>query len=443
MNYKKKYKKYKYKYLNEKIKLIGGYVSHCLLVDAHGSEIPGDIINLKDDQLVILYYKPFCIHRMSFDIIKVINKLVTKLECSTNYMILQYIFSKILYNMDYLYILDDYAIYSGNKLDINFFDTILDDGHVKTNDISIIPDIEFEFEEDKNIINRAYSFPVSESSYINDKFNEYHFRKIKEIDDKTKRKIDIFYKSTGDKLKLSECLDKYGFKFVWTLSCRYLPFEYHAKHPEYKRIGIPFIIFFLYTYYRIIIDILEIKYEEIFEIDRKFYTRVNKIFSKNEYSENKVDFINKFMDVLIEALLGILEFKSIDIFFLESRPSRFRPNRLSTIVQSVNRWYSEQNNVHSSILMILDGNSQMLGKFLSLIKSKKHFDLDSIFLKHMSILAHILHMNIDTEYLLNEILKITKYENLELSDILDRFELLNYDVIVSYDIDDLKKIKNE
>lgn len=468
MEYYKKYLKYKKKYVNEKFKMIGGAMSECLFVDAHGKELPNETINLKEIQMVMIFYKPFC---STYSVVKgniMRQRSTSGTGCSkSHYITLQEIFNSI--DPDLKIILyEDMAIYSGNKYDVDFFNLIRDDENIRKNDISIVPNIIFKFEDGRH---KAYSFPVSESSDMVDRFNEYHEKLAEKYDFlipevpkehkheeehehgillPVERELslpkDIYYVNSEDNktIDLKQCLDK--FNFVLAHSCRDLDPKYYLDNSTTKKIGVPFIIFLLYSYYRIIVDILGINREEIDEYDRFFYNKVKYVFENYEYSKNREEYTTKFYHILIETIKNITK-------VAEAPHSYHTINKLSYVVSSIRE--KNETDENARIIDILQDNAKYLDTYIEKIKKfKTKYEekikeygkrvesilLDDCILKHMYILAFFIEENIDNSNILNN---ITHYfHDVTKEELLDNFILLNYNKIKNYDFDDIRKIKH-
>jgi hypothetical protein len=452
MNFNNKYIKYKSKYLIEKTKLIGGAITKCLLVNAHGEEIPDTTINLNEKQMVVIYYKPFClIYSNLLKKLSMVNS-ANKSKChNSHYITLHEIFYYINETFDYtnkkfldINVIEDFAVYSGNIKDIEFFDVILDDGVIKKNDISKVPDIRFSFEQKEIREYIAFSFPVSEDPVVINEFLAYHAVKEPEKQGhQFPKDIDIFYKwRSNDSIKLSECLNKYMFDFIWARSCRYIDIKYHVKESSIKRIGVPLIVFLLYSFYVIIIDILKLKQDSVMldsvmlDIDRKFNNNVRNIFRNHEYSHNKIEFIESFVISLIDILEDIIE-KIIGL-----HDTRDLEKNLDHSITKIKRWITnnfpdDTNSI--KIIDMLEKNSKNIESYIiNIIKSEHYSSLNDNTLKHMYILSYFIHYDIDVNNILKNILYLLKTDK---KDNIFYIDLLDYNRIKEYKLIDLRKIK--
>lgn len=265
--YKNKYLKYKRKYILEKLKLIGGMWSNCLFVDAHGAEVPDSTIKLHENQMVVMYYKPHCLLHSPSEHNWNLLKSTIDSKCNvSNYITIHNIFYKL--PVEYS---EKYAVYSGDNYDVDFFDKVYDDGASRDNDISIIPNMFFSFEnkEDSTKSLSAFSFPISDDAKKIKKMIEYHDKHYK--GEFPLKKGEIFYK---DYLTNKEgiYLSNYNnlFNFIWINSCRDLDY---SLHKNIKHIGIPIIIFILYSIYHLIINYLKLDIYDIKDIYLEFHKK--------------------------------------------------------------------------------------------------------------------------------------------------------------------------
>lgn len=303
--YRKKYLKYKKMYMLEKIKLIGGVWSKCLFINAHGSEVPDSTIKLNENQMVVMYYKPHCsLYATDYQITNFLYSIIGS-KCNTlNYVTINEIFHRL--PIEYS---DVFAVYSGNKYDVDFFDKVFDDGASRSNNISIIPNMSFSFENyQKNSYSfSAFSFPVSDDFEIKNKMFEYHYENYK--NEFPFKKGEIFYKDylTDRKgIYLNNYINL--FNFIWIISCRSLDYSLHKNA---KHIGIPVIIFILYSIYHLVINYLELDKNNIKDIELEFRERCRKeIFESIEYSHDKILFIQSFAGILYDILVKIISINS-------------------------------------------------------------------------------------------------------------------------------------
>lgn len=327
MNYRRKYLKYKKKYLF--YKLFGGN-DKCIYISAHGSEIK-DSINLNDNQMTIMYYKPGCtLYIDTFTGNKMLN-IVSNINCNqSNYRKLVIIFDENIYptsatgtfsNIIY------FSVFSGNKQDVEFFKYLLYDSNLRiNNDISIVPNIEFYFYDEYNEPLYMVSFPIE--YVVSSKPKAIVDIDVKRIinESRTKKDIDraklyisdktIFVTSdeeaskyisekdlsiVSNTLTLKDIL-KFG-SFIWIYSCREA--GYQMSDSDLK-IGVPLIIFMLYSIYNIVMEIVG-KVDNYDNIRNKFMTETHDLFKKIEYSHDHINFTMKYIQILKITLIEILE----------------------------------------------------------------------------------------------------------------------------------------
>lgn len=431
-----KYIKYKKKYLLEKIKMIGGEISRCLFVDAHGSEIPDKTIKLDETRMVIMYYKPFCDLYAENIMKNELNRTIKITKChNSNYITLNSIF--FYYSRD-IADLEKFSVHTGKKKDVNFFDTIYDDGNVYKNNISKIPDIDFTFKE-KTFKANAYSFPVSDDPKNKEAFYQYVINYPNE-NYKKPEGLDIYYKDSGS-IKLSECLNTGFFDFAWIVSCRSMEnFDYLHNPKIKKRIGIPIYIFILYSFYRIIVHIFKIE-DEIANIEEIFYKENKDLFGSKEYSHDNIGFIGKFRNILINTLISLMKIKSISI------PKSNKNYTLQKLIHKIllyvivnKEFYTLENsfaldtiskNARSIEIFYFNG-SRRISSSICTYKTLE----EGIYI-YMYVLSFLVNREVNYFDIMGPLLRM--YNACSISEIPNTF--MNYEKIKDLKLNDVKKIK--
>lgn len=110
--------------------------------------------------MVIMFYKPVCIYHESVQAYRRSLLSIMNTECNqSDYRKLIYICE---YNLRYGVIekVSNFSVFSGNKQDVDFFKYLVYDSKLRTNDISIIPNIEFTFKDERGTPVYMLSFPI-------------------------------------------------------------------------------------------------------------------------------------------------------------------------------------------------------------------------------------------------------------------------------------------
>lgn len=437
--YSRKYLKYKKKYMLEKLKLIGGVWSKCLFVNAHGSEVFGKNIKLKENQMVIMYYKPHCsMYYYDFETRNLIDSVIqTKCE-ESNYITLHRVFDKMKIEFS-----ETYAVYSGNRNDVNFFNKFFDDGLIKDNNISIIPNLSFNFENyHKDPISfSAYSFPVSEDPDIVEKFRKYHEYGKKPKVEFPLKNDEIFFRDyqedehglINSSIELIDYIDL--FNFVWISSCRSLKTSYHKSE---KHIGIPLLIFILYSGYFIVMDLLEIDEEDKDNFINRYYNENRKVFENLEYSHDRKKFLDYYLDLMYDMFFGLVKYKGISRFYEIYSKYKFRYTFDNL------DYYFTKNNKNKDLLILVFNNIIKISNYLYFdiefgrVQFPSYSKFDNVkILTFTYTLSYFIHKSIDYP---NIIMPITEKLKLDIKDLLKKYKIL--DISWYRGIDSLDMLKN-
>lgn len=432
--YKQKYLKYKNKYLELKTHQKGG-ASSCLTIDAHGSELD-ETIPLKNDQMVVMYYKPYCI-RWSYDL--PIYRGVFKFVCSdvNNYENLISAFSYNLACQDKTMAnaMFQYAVYSGDPKDRHVFKYIYDtdSGSWMENNIANIPNISLSVydvsesklsEHDKHIAEIPLESKTKYSFRIGKEFeNELKSKNIQNAKNLISSRFEFGMDTT-----LKNVMESY--KFIITDACRS---NIELLEEENKKIGVPISIFIIYSIMQLIL-LNRREYITNDKLDDDFNLMVSEIHTLSktvEYSHHKQEYTEKFLDIINGFLEKQMEWdEGTPLSSLGTSLKHYQIDSLSIYLLTI---ISENKN-NDKILSVFTKCFQALGciKYMldKLETETPYHQLRISMRDQIQKYSNIIKTFLQTDYDTNYIQKYNIYHKTE--SLLDKYTYSNFDRIRSY-----------